>query len=99
MLTEAQVRARIKECKDEIKWQKIYLNYAEVIKLPWKPKKEEGYYFIDFNRMIEKVYFADDSLFDLLNYKVGNCFRPKEEAEKNKLKIYEMLNKEGVLHE
>ena len=26
MLTEKQVRARIKACKDEIKWQKIYLN-------------------------------------------------------------------------
>lgn len=42
-------------------------------------------------------WFGDSP--DCANYKVGNCFKTIEEAEKNKERIVKLLTEDGVLHE
>ena len=77
--------------------------YAEVIKLPWKPKMGEFFYKVVFpsknsQASVTSIPWFGDSL-DCANYKVGNCFKTIEEAEKNKERIVKLLTEDGVLHE
>lgn len=73
----------------------IILNQPERIKkINWKPKYGEIYYEnIDVkkdNLMVYKEKFTGD-IIDYENYILGNCFRTKEEAERNRNKYYERL--------
>jgi len=83
--------------------QQVFLNLIldvlEVVKTPWKPKDGDRFYYVTCSGMIESAEWLDVSTACLQCYKVGNCFRAKKEAEKNKKRILEMLKKEGVLHE
>lgn len=58
-----------------------------------KPKKGETYwYYIDAKR-VDWTYW-NSKLFDLLNWKIGNCFRTEEEAENKGKEIVGQLKKE-----
>ena len=61
---------------------------------PWKPS--EGYtywwYSIAWNQAIDNEF--NSSIGDLLHWKVGNCFKTKEEAETKGKEIMEELLKE-----
>ena len=50
---------------------------------PWKPNLDDEYYYVD-----ECGYVCSDpwvnSVLDFVFYKIGNCYKTKEEAEKNK---------------
>lgn len=52
----------------------------------WKPKDGEEYYVINAESEIEKRYWNNDE-YDIGSYQMGNCFKTKEEAEKEKEKI------------
>ena len=59
------------------------LNGSYTIKRkPWKPEKRERYYFVanDGNILSDT---NDDATVDFLLFKVGNCYRTKEDAESN----------------
>ena len=73
----------------------IVLNQPERIeKLPWKHKKGDVYHEIidveEDSLMVYKETFAGD-IIDYENYILGNCFRTKEKAERNKDKYYKRL--------
>lgn len=61
---------------------------------PWKPS--EGYkywwYSIAWNKAINNEF--NSSIGDLLHWKVGNCFKTKEEAETKGKEIMEQIMKE-----
>lgn len=61
---------------------------------PWKPS--EGYkywwYSIAWNQAIDNEF--NSSIGDLLHWKVGNCFKTKEEAETKGKEIMEQIKKE-----
>ena len=61
---------------------------------PWKPS--EGYkywwYSIAWNQAIDNEF--NSSIGDLLHWKVGNCFKTKEEAETKGKEIIEQIMKE-----
>ena len=61
---------------------------------PWKPS--EGYkywwYSIAWNQAIDNEF--NSSIGDLLHWKVGNCFKTKEEAETKGKEIMEQIMKE-----
>lgn len=61
---------------------------------PWKPS--EGYkywwYSIAWNQAIDNEF--NSSIGDLLHWKVGNCFKTKEEAETKGKEIMEQIIKE-----
>lgn len=68
----------------------------KIVKLPWKPKQDEEYWYSDWEDDVFCSTFNADSKYDLMLYAVGNCFRTKEEAETHK---YETRNKLKSIYE
>lgn len=68
-------------------------DYKTVAK-PWKPKKGEKYWFYLYGTK-EIIYSRwGDGTYDLILWKVGNCFRTKEEAATKGKEIMEQIQKE-----
>lgn len=67
---------------------------AEIVKLPWKPKNGERYWY--YSPLSRETFYLtrEDGLDDLLLWKAGNCFKTKEEAETKGKKIMEQIAKE-----
>lgn len=57
---------------------------CEVVKLPFKPKEDEFYYYVGFysGDVIGTSYTAYCQS-DIVNANSGNCYQTKEEAEKH----------------
>ena len=49
---------------------------------PWKPIKDEAYYYVTEEGLTGEEDWVDVDI-DLMRYKLGNCYRTKEEAEAN----------------
>ena len=61
---------------------------------PWKPKKGEKYwYYSDTCKLAICVYWEDTAR-DLSFWKLGNCFKKREEAESKGKEIMEKIQKE-----
>lgn len=58
----------------------ILFGKAEIVKLPWKPRKGRNYWY--YNAQTENPYKKEwnGGYYDLLRWKAGNCFRTREEA-------------------
>lgn len=52
----------------------------ELRRKPWKPIKGEIYYYVTEEGLMWSEDWVDDDI-DLMRYKLGNCYRTKEEAE------------------
>ena len=70
----------------------------EIKKLPWKPKENGYYYYVNWRRVGKKwvikafcTLFTDLAGTDNLRVAVGNCFRTYEEAEAQKYEVYKRL--------
>lgn len=50
---------------------------------PWKPSNGDKYWYISSNGSAN-YYCWNDDMTDFLTYKLGNCYRTKEEAEANR---------------
>ena len=63
---------------------------------PWKPNLDDEYYYVD-----KCGYACSDpwvnSALDFVFYKIGNCYKTKEEAEKNKDKWVAFYASDEVL--
>lgn len=72
----------------------ILIGQTEVIKIPWKPKKSEMYWFYGIS--LEQALWATWRLNsgDLCRWKTGNCFRTEEEAKTKGKEIMEQIKKE-----
>lgn len=58
----------------------LLLGVLEIVKLPWKPRTGDKYYYIGRYGNIESSFWTGD-LFDLALYKLGKLYRTREEAE------------------
>lgn len=63
---------------------------------PWKPNKYEAYFLIDEDGLVSYDEWMSTST-DLNYYKLGNCYRSQEEAEKNKQKWIDFYSSDEVL--
>lgn len=63
-------------------WDYILTGDSEIVKLPWKPKGGESYWYYSELDILEKSVW-DGALFDLALYKLGKLYRTKAEAEKH----------------
>lgn len=72
----------------------ILIGQTEVIKIPWKPKKDEMYWF--YGSSLEQALWATWRLNsgDFCRWKTGNCFRTEEEAKTKGKEIMEAIQKE-----
>ena len=72
----------------------LVLGKHEIVKLPYKPKPQERFFFVSTTKpvTIEKAYWSSNN--NTIDYALlfcGNVFRTEEEAEKHKAEIYEKL--------
>lgn len=65
-----------------------------VVKLPWKPKKGEAYWF--YSETLQHAFSSEwtGSLCDLLYWKSGNFFKTKKEANEKGYVFWKELEKE-----
>ena len=68
----------------------------EIVKLPWKPKKGEDYYYPNVNEMSVDIYDWRGDIFDYAIKALGMCYRTKEEAEAHFAEDYKKLTGEGL---
>ena len=61
-------------------WDYILTGDSEIVKLPWKPKGGESYWYYSELDILEKTVW-NGALFDLVLYKLGKLYRTKAEAE------------------
>lgn len=73
------------------------LNGEMVIKhKPWKPSEGDKYWYISSNGNADYYCWTGDML-DFLTYKLGNCYRTREEAETNRDKWVAFCASDEVL--
>lgn len=60
---------------------KLIKGELEIIKLPWKPKKDERYWTVEEDHILKDIW--DNDMMDYSYFKLGNCFRTREEAIAN----------------
>ena len=72
----------------------ILIGQTEVIKIPWKPKKDEMYWF--YGSSLEQALWATWRLNsgDFCRWKTGNFFRTEEEAKTKGKEVMEAIKKE-----
>lgn len=74
----------------------LLIGKYEIVKLPWKPKNEEGYYYPYTYE--QEVFYAlwVGSTLDYAMYNLGMCYRTKEEAEEHFAEDYKKLTGEEL---
>lgn len=67
----------------------------EIVKVPWKPKLEDVFYYIDADNgdVLKKEFDIEDKAYFL----IGNCFKTEAEAQANKWKVVQILSREKPL--
>ena len=89
--------------KDEGEWQSgasdlqdLLIGEVEIVKLPWKPKNKEGYYYPCTYE--QEVFYAlwVGSTFNYAMYNLGMCYRTREEAEAHFAEDYKKLTGEEL---
>ena len=64
---------------------------------PWKPKDDEEYQLVNHCGDVISLSWIDNFLC-ITNYKIGNCYRTKEEAEANRDKWIAFYASDKVLN-
>lgn len=93
--------------KDETAWRKsdlslntLFDKYTIITQKPWKPTLNEMYYYVywvvDVDDKIAHLDITNTNYVighapDTLKVTIGNCFRTKEQARRNKYKLFERL--------
>ena len=74
-----------------IEFEDLCLGNYEIVKLPWKPKCDERYFYPSaFDQEVKVEYWSGDT-FDYALKALGMVYRTKAEAEENLEKDYERL--------
>lgn len=72
----------------------IFSGAYSIVKLPWKPKKGEAYWY--YSEAFQHAFSSEwiGSLCDLLYWKSGNFFKTKKEANEKGYVFWKELEKE-----
>ena len=67
---------------------------VKAVPKPWKPEKEEKYwiYLYGLKQIIYRTW--SEGTYDLLLWKVGNCFKTRDEAEDKGKEIMDQIQRE-----
>lgn len=73
----------------------VFNEGIEIVKVPWKPKLEDTFYYIDADNgdVLKKEFDIEDKAYFL----IGNCFKTEAEAQANKWKVVQILHREKPL--
>ena len=75
---------------------KLLTGEATIKRQPWKPAVDERYYSVAENGLPEENICVWDHI-DIVLYKLGNCYRTREEAEANRDKWVTFYESDEVL--
>lgn len=81
---------------NEICLTKIITGKYIIKRKPWKPKYEDYYWNVRLEGEICLTRWLDD-IIDYNNYKLGNCYHTKKEAEENRNKWISFYASDEVL--
>lgn len=73
---------------------KIIEGDLKIVKIPWKPKDNEFYYYYSPYAGITYQQIWINTSSDYCMWKIGNCFRTREEAQTKGKEIMEKIEKE-----
>jgi len=68
---------------------------CSIIKLPWKPKENETYYYCKFDE-VDCTKYTSAHYLSKLNIKLGNCFRTMTEAEEHLDRFIDFIESEPI---
>ena len=74
--------------------ERLLEGYDKAVPKPWKPKEGERFWFHSkaLNQTISRMWYGQN--YDLLLWKLGNCFKTEEEARIKGKEIMEQIQKE-----
>lgn len=85
----------VDEDSDKI-FKSLLLGECSIKRKPWKPKEDEEYWLVNQCGNVISLAWIDN-LLCITNYKIGNCYRTREEAEANRDKWVEFYASDEVL--
>lgn len=80
---DIEIDAAGRACSGEYLINNLIYGNCSIKKKPWKPTFNEGYYYIDEDGYAICDPWAGSAL-DTILYKIGNCYKTKETAIKDK---------------
>lgn len=79
---------------DHYALSEILSGKKEIVKIPWKPKKDEHYWWYSIAWKSAQKNKWNGGYTDLVNWKIGECFKTEEEAKTKGKEIMEQIVKE-----
>lgn len=76
--------------------QELLMGDMEIVKLPWKPKNEEGYYYPNVYNLEVFYDFWVGTTTNYAMYNLGMCYRTREEAEAHFTEDYKKLTGKDI---
>lgn len=76
--------------------EQLLTGELSITRQPWKPSYKETFYFVAQNGIIISNMWYEHA-FDVMAYKLGNCYYSKEEAEENRDKWIAFYESDEVL--
>lgn len=81
---------------DSFIFEKLLAGKYTIKRKPWKPKEDEEYWLVNQRGNVISLAWIDN-LLCITNYKIGNCYRTREEAEANRDKWAKFYASDEVL--
>jgi len=87
----------------EEKWEETDLHWLilimfseenKIIKPTWKPEDDEEFWYVTKRGNIFSRSYDPGDPSDIALFLIGNCFKDKKEAEENKEKVFQTLNRD-----
>lgn len=79
------------DSNSSIEFEDLCLGNYEIVKLPWKPKYKEEYFFPNIRQKTVDIEQWTDETFDYAMKALGMVYRTREEAETHFADDYERL--------
>ena len=83
-------------CADANILHRLIVGDYSIKRKPWKPSEGDQYWYVSSNGSADYYCWTDDTQ-DFLTYKLGNCYRTREEAEANQDKWVNFYASDEVL--
>lgn len=82
----------------ELTLSRLLNGHVTIKRKPWKPNEGDDFWIVDADEVVCRYCNFNSQDADYVNcYKIGNCYRTKEEAEKNVAKWAAFYKSDEVL--
>ena len=75
----------------------VLTDRTSINRKPWMPKEYEKFWYVDIDKHIYAEDFCCGHINSVLLYKIGNCYKTREEAEANRNKWIAFYSSDEVV--